>query len=166
MSEKTESVVATINKTLQEAKVTQLAPSRLAHAEHAHQTFVATPEAGTPPEAVLDSKYWAHYSVNPNLQMNPGDMILVKPEDGTYFMELIVRSRYRGGVNTKELRRVVFDKVDDTSEETKDYEIKHSGRNLKWRVLRKSDRRELVSALPTREAAQEWLKGHLNSLAA
>lgn len=82
----------------QETKVTQLAPNRLALAEHAHQTWVAAPETGTPPEATLDPKYWSHYSVNPNMQMNMGDIILVKPEDVTYFQELLVRERDRNSV--------------------------------------------------------------------
>lgn len=150
----------------QETKVTQLSPNRLMHAEHAHTTFVAHPETGTPPDALLDSKYWAHYSVNPSMQMNAGDMILVKPEDGTYFMELLVRSTYRGGVNVVELRRVELNNPEIAGEESEDHEIKHSGPRLKWRVIRKSDKRELTNGLPTKDAARDWLREHLKAIAA
>jgi hypothetical protein len=161
----TDSVVATINKTMQEGKVTQLAPNRLQLAEHAHQTYVAYPEADTPPEAVLDPKYWAHYSVNHNTDMKPNDIILVKPEDGTYFMELMVRAKFTGGVKVAELRRVMLDKA-ETTEDLGDYETRWSGNRLKWRVIRKSDKRELVSGLETKDAAYDWLREHKKAFAA
>jgi hypothetical protein len=146
----------------QETKVTQLAPNRLMHAEHAHQTFVAAPEAGTPPEALLASAYWAHYSVNPNLQMKAGDHILVQPEDGTYFMELLVRSTYRGGVNLVELRRVIFEKGNDRGgEDFGDHLVKWSGPRLKWTVQRKADKRQLCDNHETKQAAVDWLREHL-----
>lgn len=162
---KTESVVATINKTMQENRVSQLAPGRVMLAEHAHQTFVAAPETGTPFEALLDSKYWAHYSVNPNMEMKPGDMILVKPEDGTYFAELIVRTKYRGGVVVVALRKVDLSETVRSEKavqiaEDPEYDLKHSGPVKKWRVIRKLDKRELVSGLDTREAAEQWLAEH------
>lgn len=149
----------------QETKVTQLSPNRMALAEHAHQTWVATPESGTPPDALMDPKCWAHYSVNQNMKVNVGDIILVKPEDGTYFMELLVRDVFRGGIKVVELRRVMLDKA-DSSEEFDEYELKHSGPNLKWRVIRKSDKRELVSGLVSKDAAREWLREYAKKLAA
>jgi hypothetical protein len=165
MTQPTESVVATINKTLQEGRMTQLAPGRVMLAEHAHQTFVATPEVGTPPEALLASKYWAHYSVNSNTEMKPGDIILVKAEDGTYFSELMVRSKYSGGVNVVTLRHVVLDKAVETAQEAQEYEIKHSGPRMKWRVIRLADKRELVNGLETRDAAVDWLREHKKAFA-
>lgn len=161
----TESVVATINKTMQEGKVTQLAPNRLMLAEHAHQSYVAYPETGTPPDALLDPKYWAHYSVNPNTDMKPGDIVLVKPEDGTYFMELIVRAKAAGGVKMAKLRLVELDKS-DPGEDLGDYEVKWSGNRLKWRVIRKSDKRELVNGIETQDAARDWLREHKKAFAA
>ena len=164
-------LVGTINKAMQENKVSQLAPGRVMLAEYAHQTFVAMPEADTPFEAVLDSKYWAHYAVNTGMEMKPGDIILVKPEDGTYFAELIVRSKYRGGVLVAALRKVDLNKAVEAEQALElmgdpDYEIRHSGARLKWRVIRKSDKRELTSGHETRDAAQDWLKEHKKALAA
>ncbi len=153
-------------KAKQETAVTQLSPNRVMLGEHAHQTFVAHPETGTPPDALLDPKFWAHYSVNPSMQMNTGDVILVKPEDGTYFMELIVRSTFRGGVKVAELRRVMFDQADAQNEDLGDHELRWSGARLKWRVIRKSDKRELTSGLPSKDAARDWLREHLKALAA
>lgn len=145
----------------EETKVTQLAPNRLQHAEHAHQIFVAAPEVGTPSDAVLDPQYWAHYSVNPNLQLKPGDHILVQPEDGTYFMELLVRSAHRGGVNVVELRRVKLDKASENVEDFGDHIVKWSGPRLKWCVERKADKRRLSDTHQTRDAAVDWLREHM-----
>lgn len=152
-------LVGTINHAMREGKVTQLAPSRLQLSEHAHQTWVAYPETGTPPDAVLDPKYWAHYSVNANTDMKPGDIILVKPEDGTYFSELIVRAKTTGAVKVRELRRVILDATEDFADDG-EYEIRWSGNALKWRVIRRHDKRELVSGLTDRDAARDWLKEH------
>jgi hypothetical protein len=150
----------------EETKVTQLSPNRLMLSEHAHQTWVASPETGTPPEALLDPKCWAHYSVNPNMQMKPGDLILVKPEDGTFFQELLVREVFRGGIKVLQLRLVNLDKVESQSESDGEHEIKWSGPRLKWRVIRLADKRELVSGLENRDAAASWLKEHKKALAA
>lgn len=160
------SLVGTINQTMREGRVTQLAPNRLVTADFSHQTWVATPETGTPPEALLDSKYWAHYAVNPNTDLKPGDIVLVKPEDGTYFMELLVRSKYRGGVKVAALRCVKFDAAEESAEATAEYEVRHSGPKLKWRVVRIADKRELVSGLETRDAADQWLREHRKAFAA
>jgi hypothetical protein len=159
----TESVVATINKTMLEGKMTQLAPNRVMLAEQAHQTFVATPETETPPEALLDPKYWAHYSVHQHFDFKPGDIILVKPEDGSYFMELIVRAKTAGAVKVAELRRVVLDKSAEDVEDAGEHEIKWSGPRLKWRVIRKHDKREMKNALDTKDAARDWLREHVKA---
>lgn len=153
------------DKTPQETKVTQLSPNRLATAEFAHTTWVAAPESGTPPEAMLDPKFWAHYSVHPSMQMNTGDIILVKPEDGTFFQELMVRERFRGGVKVVQLRLVQLDKAEN-SDEDPDYEVKYSGPNMKWRVIRKAGKVALVEGLANRDTARAWLLDHKRSQAA
>lgn len=145
--------------------MTQLAPNRLATAEYAHQTFVATPETGTPPDALLDPKYWAHYSVNPNVKINVGDIVLVKPEDGTYFMELLARDAFRGGIKMVELRRVVLDAAESAADDG-EFELKFSGPNLRWRVIRKADKREMVNGIQSKEGARDWVREHKKSLAA
>lgn len=149
----------------EETKVTQLSPNRLALAEHAHQTFVATPESGTPPDALLDPKCWAHYSVNPNMKVNDGDIIIVKPEDGAYFMELLVRNVFRGGIQVAKLRLVELDKADQ-SNDIGDFEIKWSGPTLKFRVIRKLDKREMISGLATKDHARDWIREHQKAMAA
>lgn len=160
----TDSVVSTIAKTMNEGKMTQLAPNRFMLAEHAHQTWVANPEPGTPPEALLDHKYWAHYSVNPNLQMKPGDIILAKPDDGAFFMELLVRSLYRGGVHVVELRRKSFDKLDmQPGEDFGEYEVKYSGPRYKWNVVRKADKQRMTEGHELKDGAIAWLREHMKA---
>lgn len=149
----------------EEKKVTQLSPNRLALAEHAHQTFVATPESGTPFEATLDPKYWAHYSVTQSMQMNTNDMILVKPEDGTYFAELLVREVFKGGVKVVKLRHVELDKADDGDVDA-EYTLKYSGPVIKWQVIRIKDNRQLVQGLANKTVARNWLIDHKRQLAA
>lgn len=166
MSNQTESVVATINKTMQEGKMTQLAPNRVQLVEHARQKWHATPETGTPPDALLDPKFWAHYSVNSNIVIRPGHLIECYAEDGAYFMELLVRDTSRGGIRVVELRRVVFDKVEEVAESFEDHEIKWQGSKIKWAVIRKSDRKKLNDGFEEKDQATQWLRDHRKAFAA
>ncbi len=160
------SVVGTINETLRENKVTQLAPNRVLLAEHARNTWHATPEAGTPPDALLDPKYWAHYAVNHSVLIKPEDHIHAYPEDGAYFVELIVRDISRGGVRVRELRRVLFDKDEPSGETIDDHEIKYSGPSLKWTVIRRSDKRRLSDGHAEKRLAEDWLRENRKAHAA
>lgn len=162
----TESVIATINKTMQEGKVTQLAPNRVLLAEQARNTWHATPESGTPADALLEPKYWAHYAVNHSMVIKPEDHIEVYPEDGTYFVELLVRDVTRAGIRVVELRRVNFEKSEPSGEGIGEHEIKYSGPHLKWSVIRKSDRRRLTEGHAEKRGAEEWLRENRKAFAA
>lgn len=166
MAEKTESVVATINKTMQEGKMTQLAPNRVMLAEQARNTWHANPEAGTPVDALLDPKYWAHYAVSHSIVIKPGDRIEAYPDDGTYFAELLVRDVSRGGIRVAELRRKEFDKVEAVGESIDGHLIKYQGARIKWAVIRESDKKRLSEGHADPQTARDWLREHAKAFAA
>lgn len=66
--------------------------SRITLAEYARNIFVVTPEHGTPFEDILKPSYWLHVADTVSMRLRPYDRIEVRPEDGSYFAELIVRS--------------------------------------------------------------------------
>ncbi len=151
----------------EETKVTQLAPNRLTLAETARNTWHVTPEAGTPIDAVLDPKYWAHYAVNPSLQVKVGDILQCFAEDNSYFAELIVRHVFRGGMKVAELRRVEFGEKDAMpAEDAGEYEVKFQGPKIKWAVVRKSDKRRMSDGHEEKQQAYDWLREHQKALAA
>jgi hypothetical protein len=166
MSQETESVVATINKTMQEGKMTQLAPNRVMLAEQARNTWHANPESGTPADALLDAKYWAHYAVNQSIQIRPGDRIEAYADDGSYFLELLVRDVARGGIRVAELRRKEFDKVEAAGEAIDGHLIKWQGAKLKWTVIRAADQKRLSDGHADKQQAYDWLRQHHKAFAA
>lgn len=163
---KAESVVATINKTMQEGKMTQLAPNRVMLAEQARNTWHANPEADTPVDALLDPKYWAHYAVSHSIVIRPGDRIEAYPDDGTYFAELIVRDVSRAGIRVAELRRKVFDKTENVGEVIDGHEIKYQGTRVKWAVIRIADRKRISEGHAEKQQAYDWLRQHGKAFAA
>lgn len=164
MSEE-KSVVAAINEVRKEI-MTQLAPGRVMLAEHARNVWCATPETGTPIETLLDHKYWAHYAVNQSFSVKPGDRIEVYAEDGTYFVELIVRDVSRAGLRVASLRAVKFDDGEQKGEDFGDFEVKWQGQRYKFAVIRKSDKQRVSEGHQQKDQAIDWLREHLKAFAA
>lgn len=151
----------------EETKVTQLAPNRIHGAEATRNVWCVTPEADTPPEALLDPRYWSHYSLAHGVRISIMDRLECFSEDGSWFVELMVRNVFRGGINVVELRRVKFDGTNDhTAENLGDFLVKWSGPILKFTVERKSDKRRMSDGHISREKALEWLRDAQRSWAA
>lgn len=166
MPQEPESVVATINKTMQEGKVTQLAPNRVMLAEQARNLWHASPESGTPLDALLEAKYWAHYAVSHSIVIRPGDRIEAYADDGSYFAELIVRDVARGGIRVAELRRKEFDKIESVGEAIDGHLIKWQGSKVKWAVIRAADQKRLSEGHADKQQAYDWLREHHKAFAA
>lgn len=142
--------------------VTQLATKRFQSAEHMRNIWYVTPEHGTPFDAVIDPKYWAHVSA----RMRPRDRIEVDAEDGTYFAELMVIDAGRLFAKVKVLRKHDFESKESVTDAGPDFEVKYAGPHAKWRVLRKSDRAVLKEGCEDKQAALTWAQEHSKALAA
>jgi len=141
----------------------RLLPPEFQAAEYQRQDMIARPEPGTILPEMIVPAYWANVARS----LKPLDRIEVRPQDGTWWAELLVRVVEPLAVGVHVLRSVDFAKAAEQQEaEAPDgYEFKHRG-NRRWCVLRRSDNAVLREDEATRESAAAWLVGHLRKLAA
>lgn len=141
----------------------KLGVHELVTAEHSRTEYVATPEIGTTFEEMACPGYWA--SVAKGLRAY--DRIEIRPADGSWWAELLVR-------NVEPFSAVVFPlqyiadfspkSADDPAGEVPDgYEIVFRGR-AKHSVKRLVDNVFLQDGLATKADAARWLKNHLERL--
>lgn len=135
--------------------MTQLASNRLELAETKRNVFHVTPEAGTPFEAVLTDKYWAHVSA----YLKPGSRIEVVAEDGRYWADLLVRDAGKLYAKVSVLNLIELDAVEvkEGGTTVEGFEVKWCGPKLKWCVLRGQDR--LKDGMEKGQAVQ-WMQNH------
>lgn len=140
----------------------KLSPSqqRINLVEYRRQHWLATPEAGTTKENILDPAYWAHVSG----RMKPMDLIDVLIEDGSAFYQLMVTS-----ANRIEARVLVLFEKNLTEQEQKEfhepagtlaslYEAKWQGPSEKWIVLRVKDKHKVRTGFGSKEEAESHIK--------
>lgn len=126
--------------------------------------WYAKPEFGTPLEAVLEPKYWAHCSS----QLAPEDVITVMPEGAPYRAELLVLDAGTGFAKVVVINCIDLEKHEVTGElpSTDDYDVRWTGRHTKWRVVRKSDKKVMVEDLKTKQDGYGWISNHKRAMAA
>jgi hypothetical protein len=146
------------------APTRKLIEHELALAEYARTDRVATPEPGTTLDDMLDPAYWTHVAK----VLRPFDRIDVRPADGTWFAELLVRTVEPFSVKVHVLQHVEFDRAATPGAvEVKipeGYELVHRGR-AGWSVKRLADGVLIHEGARDRASAAAWLDRHLKSLA-
>jgi hypothetical protein len=138
----------------------KLTASRMKQAEFVRTIWSATPEHGTPFEALLEPGYWAHVAAF----LKPNDRIEVLAEDGSYFAELIVRSTQRVSVVVTLLRKVDLESA-AAEQEDAEFAVKFRGA-AKWSIVRTKDNAVVKEHIPTRKDAERDLGDYLKALAA
>jgi hypothetical protein len=142
----------------------KLLPDQFQDAEYQRRDMIARPEAGTKLDELLDPAYWANVSA----AVRQSDRIEVRPADGSWWAELLVRAVSSQSVAVHVLRHVEFDKTakaEPLPPTPSGYDLKYRG-NRGWCVIRLADNQSLAEKQPTQEAAAAWLAGHLRLLAA
>lgn len=137
-------------------------PTDFRLAEYVLRSWSASPESGTKIADVLNPLFWSHISAN--LKIN--DKIIVTPQGGAFYAELLVKDCGKFGAHVVEL---VFKSLhEEAGEETPGtrYEAKYRGPHAKWSVLRLSDNEILVEGLATKDEAALWLEANEAQLAA
>jgi hypothetical protein len=133
--------------------VPALHPRFFQGAEYVRTHYTATIPAGIKPEDLCAPTFWSHISG----KLRPWDHIECIAEDGAFYAELLVRSATSTDANVILLNKIKLDAVrPGEAELLKDYEVSHTPAT-QWRVLRKSDRRELTSGLKSRDEAIGWI---------
>ncbi len=130
--------------------IPHLLPHQLVLAEQARNIWHINLDCPMVPDDFLRAEAYAHVAK----QLHKGDQIHVLAEDGDWYAEFVVRSIDGSNVQIGEIRFIEFELRGLNAD---DFEIEWAGQREKARVLRKSDRRIMVSGLPSKEAAAEWL---------
>lgn len=136
--------------------MTQLTPRNFKAADVVRNQWVAQPEFGTPPEALLDKAYWAHVSA----QLTRGDIITALAEDNSYWSELLVLEAGKLFAKVVQLRCVQITASQMLNVSVPEgYEIKFRGPK-KWSVLRGTD---VLKDGMDKKAAEDWLTDHVKA---
>jgi hypothetical protein len=134
--------------------MTQLKANGLKPADAHRNIWDCVPEHGTPFEAVLNEKYWAHNSV----KMKTGDRIEVRAADGSYYAELYVQDAGRLYAKVAVLSHVELGAVDvQEGSSIEGYEVRWCGPRLKWCVMRGQDR---LKSEMDKGTALAWAQNH------
>lgn len=145
--------------------MTQLQPARCKPAEFQRAIFAVTPEVGTPIEALLEPKYWAHVSMH----FRPGCHIEVYPPDGSYYAELLVQDCGSLWAKVALIHRIELTAVEVGKEQLdlSGFAVSYAGVNDNFSVYRlmgKGKKDCLKSGFGTKEEAEAWLKQHVKTI--
>jgi hypothetical protein len=136
--------------------MTQLAPKNFEPSETVRNEWHVKPEYGTPPEALLDSAYWAHVSS----KMRRGDIVYALSEDNSYFSELLVLDAGKLFAKVAQLRCVQITQAQFVNVPVPEgYEVKFRGPK-KWSVLRGKD---VLKDDMDKATAEQWLVDHVKA---
>lgn len=130
--------------------IPRLLPHQLVLAEQARNVWHINLETVMVPEDFLRAECYAHVAK----QLHRGDHIHVLAEDGSWYAEFIIRSIDGSAVQVGE---TLYKEFEPTGLIADAYDVEWAGQREKARVIRKSDRRVMVSGLPSKEAAAGWL---------
>jgi hypothetical protein len=104
-------------------------------------------------KAMKDPAFWANVST----RLQPNNRIEAMPEDGSYFVEFMVRSAGPNWAYVEVLREHAFISAETVIAKAKDAEVNWGGPAHKWRVQRPSDKAVLKAGFDTPEQAGSWL---------
>ena len=135
--------------------------SDLVPAEYDRIVWSASPEEGVTVEEMLKPEFWAHVAA----KFRPGAKIEVRPVDGAYYSELIVKSCGPTWAQVVPLFTIALDVASSTSDDNK-FEVAFKGPKNKWSVIRKADNQYMKVGLGSRDDANRWITDYRKALAA
>lgn len=128
--------------------------SNIQEAEYVRKVWVVTAEPDTTPQDLTKPEYWLHVFK----KFKNGDYIEVVSAEGDWLAKLYVRSVQPTGIV---LHLFPVEYVGEPPQKiSEEYSVQLAGKG-KWRVVRNSDKSELVTGKDTREMAESWLTTYL-----
>lgn len=138
-----------------------VSPNRMSVYEFKNKTYKVDIPTGHILSQLLEPSYWAHVAH----KLQTGDEIIAVSEDNLYRAHFYVLDK---GVAWASVYCLKFDELtkafDMPAEADTNYVIEFSGNFHKWRIRRRSPEAVMVSQLPTRDKAVEWLKNYQQTL--
>lgn len=129
--------------------------------EQTRRVWEARPGDSTPYDQVLRDTFWQHVGK----MLKPRDLIVVNPDGGRYWAELLVVSAHDGGARVMELRKVDVDVLPADMAVPDGFKIEHGGLRLDWcvfdcRVQKGKPPVRLIQGKATQAEAFEALMKH------
>lgn len=143
-----------------EKEFRSLNPSRMKLTEHTNQSHSATVEIGTTIADLAKPEFFAH--VAPSVTQY--DRILVKPDDGAWYADLLVVECGNNYVKTQVFGFLQIEKSDALVPDAfETHRVEFAGAHHKWRVVRNLDN-EVLKAGMTKPEAFLWRDEHVKGL--
>lgn len=131
--------------------IPHLLPNQLVQAEMARNIWRVHLESAMRPEDFMKSEAYAHVAK----MLGRGDRLEVLAQDSSWYGEFLVRSVEGPNVQIGVLKFEKFGSTDLLAYE--DYLVDWNP-TARARVIRKSDNHIMVEGLPSKEAAEAWLR--------
>lgn len=131
-------------------------PGYFGDAEFSVRRFVARPQRSIAYEALLKDSAWSHHMAN---DINPGTLIDVIPEDGSYYALLIVQSKNNNGMAVAEILKRDLGEAKLTAMPAEEVFVEWGGAH-KWRVVRASDQDVLAKDFTNENDALGWVSNN------
>lgn len=132
----------------------KLIPHNFREAEYRRTEYLVTADQGTTIEDLLTPEYWSHVAG----RLRVHDRVDVHAADGSWFVEMLVRSANRSGANLVVLHRHSFVAGAGVSTAEGNIDVRFRGATAKWSAIRKSDKKILIEGCDTEEEVRNWLK--------
>jgi hypothetical protein len=136
--------------------------ARWSEAQFKQARHAIAPEAGTPYSDLLSPAYYAHIAP----KVNAGDVIEVRPADGSYYAEIYVWAKGANWLQVSELTKIAPPKSVALPSVNKAFSIEFVEGAAKHRVIRNSDRAMVAQNFDTVDAANAWLAENGSRIAA
>jgi hypothetical protein len=128
--------------------------SYLDDTEYAVRQMVARPQRELPYEELLKPGAWSHHTQHQTI--NPGTLIHVLPEDGSYYALLIVQSKNPLGMAVAEVLKKDLNEASALMSVSAEAVYVEWGGAHKWRIVRAADNDILAKEFTNEQDALGW----------
>lgn len=138
-----------------------LVRSRITLADQVRSRWAISPEAGSTIEDIMRPEYTANIAA----QLKRWDVVEVRPDDETYYAELLVKTAERTGATFWLIQFCELATKAPAAEPSEPFVIGWGGPHQKHRVIRKADNEVLKHGFSSAEEARAWAVEHAKALA-
>ena len=144
-----------------EIKGHRLVGSKLQAKEYGCKSFLAVIDAGVPYKDILRPSFWAHVTN----KLNKWSEITIHAEDGAYYANLLVTMVTKTDVVVVELFYKQLEVNAEQPFQTKDFVVDFGGPDVKWRVMRKADKRIVKDGFENVTQARAFIRDYEKAVA-
>ena len=142
----------------QEVAAQPLQLSRMKEGQYARNVFSVTVPNNVTIADIVEETYWQHVARNLRLR----DRIEVMPDNGEWFVELMVTSVGKLHAGVAIMRENQFTTPEIQASEASAYEIKYAGPHVKYQVIKNGV--VVADSFDTEQVARRWVTSHIEAI--